>query len=224
MRITFLKNDWQMVLEEEFQKPYYHQLREFLKKEYENHVIFPPKENLWNAFSVTSFEDVKVVIVGQDPYHGLGQAHGLCFSVQDGEKQPPSLRNMLKELQTDLGCEIPKSGNLTKWAEQGVLLLNTVLSVRQGEAHSHKGQGWEQFTDTVIRKVSEREKPIVFVLWGKPAQQKRMLIDTSRHMVIETAHPSPLSAYRGFFGSKPYSKINEHLQRLGQNPIDFCLN
>lgn len=213
-----------MVLDDQFTKPYYLQLRAFLQEEYEKKTVFPDMDNLWNAFHLTSFEDVKVVIVGQDPYHGQGQAHGLCFSVQDGVKLPPSLRNMLKELQTDLGCEIPNHGNLTKWAVQGVLLLNTVLTVRQGEANSHKGQGWEQFTDTVIQKLSERKKPIVFVLWGKPAQQKRALIDSSRHVIIETTHPSPLSAYRGFFGSKPYSKINENLQRLGHNPIDFCLN
>lgn len=223
MSKTIFNNDWQKVLEDEFEKPYYLQLRAFLQEEYENKTIFPDKENLWNAFRVTSYENVKVVIVGQDPYHGLGQAHGLSFSVQNGIKQPPSLRNMLKELQSDLGCEIPNHGDLTKWAEQGVLLLNTVLTVRQGEAHSHKGRGWEQFTDTVIRKLSERAIPVVFVLWGKPAQEKRVLIDSSRHVIIETTHPSPLSAYRGFFGSKPYSKINEHLKRLDQEPIDFCL-
>lgn len=224
MSKTIFNNDWQMVLEDQFTKPYYLQLRVFLLKEYEIKTVFPDMNNLWNAFHLTSYEDVKVVIVGQDPYHGQGQAHGLCFSVQDGVKQPPSLRNMLKELQSDLGCEIPNHGNLTKWAEQGILLLNTVLTVRQGEAHSHKGRGWEQFTDTVIQKLSERQKPVVFVLWGKPAQQKRALIDSSRHVIIETTHPSPLSAYRGFFGSKPYSKINENLQRLGHDPIDFCLN
>jgi len=213
-----------MMLEDEFEKPYYLQLKTFLQEEYDTKTIFPDKENLWDAFHLTPYEDVKVVIVGQDPYHGQGQAHGLSFSVRDGVKHPPSLRNMLKELQSDLGCEFPNHGNLTKWAEQGVLLLNAVLTVRQGEAHSHKGQGWEQFTDTVIGKLSERKTPVVFVLWGKPAQQKRALIDSSRHVIIETTHPSPLSAYRGFFGSKPYSKINEHLQRMGQDSIDFCLN
>lgn len=224
MNKTIFNNDWQVVLEDEFEKPYYHQLRDFLQEEYDTKTIFPEMDNLWNAFRLTSYADAKVVIVGQDPYHGHGQAHGLSFSVRDGVKQPPSLRNMLKELQTDLGCEIPTHGDLTKWAEQGVLLLNTVLTVRQGEAHSHKGQGWEQFTDTVIGKLSDRKKPVVFVLWGKPAQQKRAFIDSSRHVIIETTHPSPLSAYRGFFGSKPYSKINEHLKRMGQDPIDFCLN
>jgi len=223
MSKNIFKNDWQDVLIEEFEKPYYQQLKAFLLEEYTHNVIYPNKENLWNAFHVTSFEKVKVVILGQDPYHGVGQAHGLSFSVQDDVKIPPSLRNMLKELQSDLGCVLPKHGNLTKWAQQGVLLLNTVLTVRQGAAHSHKGQGWEQFSDAVIRKLSDRKKPIVFVLWGKPAQLKRALINTSRHVIIETAHPSPLSAYRGFFGSKPYSKINEHLIDLGHEPIDFCL-
>ena len=217
------KNDWQEVLKNEFEKPYYLKLRDFLKEEYENETIYPELDDLWSAFDETAFQDVKVVIVGQDPYHGPGQAHGMSFSVKPGVKIPPSLRNMLKELQGDLGCDLPKDGTLTKWAKQGVLLLNTVLTVQAGAAHSHKGQGWETFTDEVIRKLSERDKPVVFVLWGRPAQMKRALIDTAKHAIVESVHPSPLSAHRGFFGSKPYSKINEHLINFGQVPIDFCL-
>lgn len=223
MEKQIFDNDWQQVLETEFDKPYYLKLREFLKDEYANETVYPPMNDLWSAFNVTSFDDVKVVIVGQDPYHGAGQAHGMSFSVKPGIKHPPSLRNMLKELQDDIGCEIPKDGTLTKWASQGIFLLNTVLTVRAGAAHSHKGQGWELFTDEVIRKLSEREKPIVFVLWGRPAQLKRKLIDTSRHCIIESVHPSPLSAHRGFFGSKPYSKINEQLSQWGLETVDFCL-
>jgi uracil-DNA glycosylase len=220
---TIFKNDWQQVLEKEFDKPYYLQLIEFLKQQYTSETVYPEMDDLWSAFNETAFEEVKVVIVGQDPYHGPGQAHGMSFSVQAGVKHPPSLRNMLKELTDDLGCEIPLEGTLTKWAQQGVFLLNTVLTVRAGAAHSHKDQGWELFTDEVIRKLSQRETPVVFVLWGRPAQMKRKLIDTSRHAIIESVHPSPLSAYRGFFGSKPYSKINKQLKEWGLQPIDFCL-
>lgn len=216
-------NDWQEILKDEIQLPYFKELMKFLGNEYNEKTIFPPKEDIFNAFHHTPFAHVKVVILGQDPYHGRGQAHGLSFSVKPKVKHPPSLRNMMKELKEDLGCEIPKDGTLTKWAEQGVLMLNTVLTVREGEAHSHKGKGWEVFTDTVIRKLSDREKPIVFVLWGKPAQKKKVLIDTERHAVIESVHPSPLSASRGFFGSKPYSAINEKLKNFGEEPIDFCL-
>lgn len=216
-------SDWQAVLESEFEKPYYLKLREFLKEQYANETIYPPMNDLWSAFRETSFEDVKVVIIGQDPYHGPGQAHGMSFSVKEGVKIPPSLRNMLKELQSDLGCDMPQHGSLIKWAKQGVLLLNTVLTVRADAAHSHKGQGWETFTDEVICKLSERDKPIVFVLWGRPAQLKRQLIDTSRHAILESVHPSPLSAHRGFLGSKPYSKINKQLIEWGNEPIDFCL-
>jgi len=216
-------NDWQEVLQEEVAQPYFAELMDFVENEYEEQTIYPPKEDVFNAFNHTPFEQVKVVILGQDPYHGPGQAHGLSFSVKPGVKHPPSLRNMLKELQDDLGCDIPKDGTLTKWADQGVLMLNTVLTVREGKAHSHKGKGWETFTDEVIRKLSEREKPLAFVLWGKPAQQKKLFIDTERHAVIESVHPSPLSARRGFFGSKPYSAINEKLKEFGKEPIDFCL-
>lgn len=218
-----VNKDWQQVLKTEFDKPYYIQLHKFLDQQYASETVYPPKGDLWSAFEETSFKNVKVVIVGQDPYHGPGQAHGMSFSVKAGIKHPPSLRNVLKELSDDLGCELPGDGSLTKWAGQGVFLLNTVLSVRAGFAHSHKGQGWELFTDEVIRKLSMRQSPVVFVLWGKPAQLKRSLIDTSRNAIVESVHPSPLSAYRGFLGSKPYSKINEQLTQWGIQPIDFCL-
>ena len=218
------QNDWQEIVGEEFKKPYYLELREFLKAQYENETVYPAKENIWSAFEHTAYQDVKVVILGQDPYHGPGQAHGLSFSVQPGVPHPPSLRNMFKELKEDIGCEKPKDGTLTKWADQGVMMLNTVLTVRAGEANSHRNKGWETFTDEVIRKLSEREEPVIFVLWGKPAQKKKPLIDMSRHSVIEAPHPSPLSAKRGFFGSKPYSKVNELLQAREEKPIDFCLD
>ncbi|MTD30896.1 uracil-DNA glycosylase [Planomicrobium sp. YIM 101495] len=224
MTKQIFRNDWQDVLGEEFEKPYYKELRAFLKKEYAEQVIFPPKELMWSAFEETPYRNVKVVILGQDPYHGEGQAHGLSFSVQPGVKHPPSLRNIFKELDTDIGCAKPVDGSLTKWAEQGVLLLNTVLTVRQGAAHSHKGHGWEQFTDAAIRKLSERQEPVIFVLWGRPAQQKKALIDTTRHTIIESVHPSPLSASRGFFGSRPFSQINDALKARGEAPIDFCLD
>ncbi|CEG21882.1 Uracil-DNA glycosylase [Planococcus massiliensis] len=217
------QNDWQEIVGAEFDKPYYLELREFLKREYENETVYPPKEDIWNAFEHTAYRDVKVVILGQDPYHGPNQAHGLSFSVQPGVPHPPSLRNMFKELKEDIGCDKPKDGTLTKWADQGVMMLNTVLTVRGGEANSHRNRGWEIFTDEVIRKLSAREEPVIFVLWGKPAQKKKQLIDLERHDVIESVHPSPLSASRGFFGSKPYSKVNELLQARGEKPIDFCL-
>lgn len=217
------QNDWQDVLGDEFQKPYYLQLREFLKEQYATETVYPSMHDLWSAFHTTSYKDVKVVILGQDPYHGPNQAHGMSFSVLPGVPQPPSLRNMLQELQADIGCPSPNHGYLMDWAKQGVLLLNTVLTVRQGEAHSHKDRGWEQFTDTVIQKLNERDEPIIFVLWGRPAQQKQKLIDTTKHAVLTAPHPSPLSAHRGFFGSKPYSRINEQLAQYGQPPIDWCL-
>ncbi|TQR08761.1 uracil-DNA glycosylase [Psychrobacillus soli] len=205
------------------EKPYFVELQSFLDKEYAEQMIYPMRQNIGSAFRETSFDEVKVVILGQDPYHGEGQAHGMSFSVMPGVAVPPSLRNMLKELADDLGCPIPSNGYLLKWAEQGVLLLNTVLTVRAGAANSHKGMGWETFTDKVIEKLSEREKPIIFVLWGRPAQMKKKLIDTKKHTILEAPHPSPLSAHRGFFGSKPYSKINEQLEAWGEAPIDFCL-
>jgi uracil-DNA glycosylase len=215
-------NDWDEVLNDEFEKPYYSKLREFLKREYAEEMIYPQVDELWTAFKLTPFNEVKVVVLGQDPYHGPGQAHGLSFSVKPGIKIPPSLRNMFKELASDIGCPVPESGTLTGWAEQGVLLLNTVLTVRDGQAHSHRKQGWEVFTDEVIRKLSNRDEPIVFVLWGRPAQEKKKLIDTSRHAIIESVHPSPLSASRGFIGSRPYSKTNQILESWHETGIDWC--
>ncbi|MGX7594878.1 uracil-DNA glycosylase [Planococcus plakortidis] len=224
MAKQIFSNDWQEILEEEFGKSYYRELREFLKEEYAKETVYPVKENIWNAFEHTAYQDVKAVILGQDPYHGPNQAHGLSFSVQPGIAHPPSLRNIFKELEDDIGCGKPVDGTLTKWSDQGVLMLNTVLTVKKGQAHSHQKKGWEQFTDEVIRKLSEREEPVIFILWGKPAQTKKRLIDTERHDIIEAPHPSPLSAHRGFFGSKPFSKVNKLLQSRGETPIDFCLD
>ncbi|MHA6258929.1 uracil-DNA glycosylase [Sporosarcina sp. CAU 1771] len=221
-KITF-GNDWDEVLADEFEKLYFRELRAFLKKEYVDELIYPQEEELGTAFQLTPFNEVKVVILGQDPYHGPGQAHGLSFSVKPGVKHPPSLRNIFKELHTDLGCGIPEDGTLTGWAEEGVLLLNTVLTVRAGQAHSHKGRGWETFTDEIIMRLSEREAPIVFVLWGRPAQEKKKLIDETKHTVIEAFHPSPLSASRGFFGSRPFSKVNQILEARGEKSIEWCL-
>lgn len=214
---------WKKILVEEQEKSYFVELKAFLDKEYTECTVYPAREDIGSAFRSTPFNEVKVVILGQDPYHGEGQAHGMSFSVKPGIMIPPSLRNMFKELSEDIGCPIPSGGYLGNWAKQGVLLLNTVLTVRAGEANSHKGRGWEVFTDTIIRKLSERESPIIFVLWGKPALVKKKFIDTSKHVILEAPHPSPLSAYRGFFGSKPYSQINEQLRAWGEKPIDFCL-
>ncbi|MEI4829744.1 uracil-DNA glycosylase [Bacillus sp. FJAT-53711] len=216
-----LKNDWAPLLAPEFEKPYYEQLQSFLKEEYHTHVVYPKQEDIFNALHYTSYQDTKVLILGQDPYHGPNQAHGLSFSVQPGVRTPPSLQNMYKELQDDLGYPIPNNGYLVKWAEQGVLLLNTVLTVRQGEANSHKGKGWEIFTDRIIELLNEREKPVIFVLWGRPAQAKKKLITNPNHYIIESVHPSPLSARRGFFGSKPFSKINNFLVEQGEQEIDW---
>ncbi|PFN28202.1 uracil-DNA glycosylase [Bacillus cereus] len=216
-----LKNDWGPLLAPEFEKEYYQSLVGFLKEEYETHVIYPKKEDIFNALEYTSYENTKVVILGQDPYHGPNQAHGLSFSVQPGVKTPPSLLNMYKELRDEYGYEIPNNGYLVKWAEQGVLLLNTVLTVRQGEANSHKGKGWERFTDRVIELLNEREKPVIFILWGRHAQAKKKLITNKNHHIIESVHPSPLSARRGFFGSKPYSKVNTILVNMGERQIDW---
>lgn len=221
MEKTTFKNDWQDILGEEFQKPYYLQLRDFLKKEYEEHTVYPKKEDIFNALHYTAYKDVKAVILGQDPYHGPGQAHGLSFSVKPDVRIPPSLVNIFKEMQADLGCDIPNNGYLVKWAKEGVLLLNTVLTVRKGQAHSHKGKGWEMFTDTVIQKLNDREKPIVFILWGKPAQEKGKLIDPATHYILTAPHPSPFSARKGFFGSKPFSKVNDILGQLDEEPIDW---
>lgn len=216
-----LKNDWAPLLNEEFQKPYYLELREFLKKEYMTKTIYPPMEDIYNALHYTPFRNVKVVILGQDPYHGAGQAHGLSFSVQPGVKQPPSLANIFKELQSDLNIAPPSDGYLVKWAKQGVLLLNNVLTVREGQAHSHRGKGWEQFTNRVIETLNEKEHSVVYILWGKAAQDKQRLIDLDKHYTIKSPHPSPLSAYRGFFGSKPFSRTNKILRQEGLDEIDW---
>jgi uracil-DNA glycosylase len=216
-----LKNRWGELLQEEFNKPYFTALEKFLEQEYEGRTVYPDRENIFNALKYTDYDEVKVVLLGQDPYHGPGQAHGLSFSVQPGVKIPPSLRNIYKELHEDLECDIPRTGYLKKWADQGVLLLNTVLTVREGEAHSHKGKGWEKLTDRVISLLNEREKPVIFLLWGRPAQSKIKLIDEDRHYVITSAHPSPLSASRGFFGSAPFSKINHYLLGKGEVEIDW---
>lgn len=220
---TIIHNSWQDILQAEFQKPYYLELREFLKQEYSTQRIFPDIYHIFEALEKTPYEKVKVVILGQDPYHGANQAHGLSFSVQPGVKIPPSLKNIYKELADDLGIAPVTHGYLTSWAEQGVLLLNTVLTVREGQAYSHRGKGWEQLTDAIIQKLNEREQPIVFILWGKPAQQKMSMIDTHKHIIIRSVHPSPLSAHRGFFGSKPFSKTNDALMALGETPINWQL-
>lgn len=218
-----IHNSWQTILTDEFEKEYYQKLRNFLKKEYTTQKIHPDMYHIYEALELTPYEKVKVVILGQDPYHGVNQAHGLSFSVQPGVKIPPSLNNIYKELQSDLGISPAKHGNLVSWAKQGVLLLNTVLTVREGQAYSHRGKGWEILTDKIIEKLNEREKPIVFILWGKPAQEKMKMIDKSRHIILTSAHPSPLSAHRGFLGSKPFSKTNDALMALGETPIDWQL-
>lgn len=219
-----LTNGWKPLLEEECQKPYFNELAQFLLREYQQYQVYPAAENIYNAFHYTSFEEVKVVILGQDPYHGPNQAHGLSFSVQPEVKIPPSLKNIYKELHQDLGCEIPNHGYLVEWAKQGVLLLNTVLTVREGEANSHRKKGWETFTDQVIHLLNNREEPIVFILWGKPAQSKIPYINTNRHAILTAAHPSPLSANRGFFGSKPFSKANACLQQWGMKEINWQIS
>lgn len=221
MTKQILKNDWAGLLDDEFTKDYYLTLREFLKKEYTNQTVYPEMNDIFNALHFTDFADVKAVILGQDPYHGPNQAHGLSFSVQSGVSQPPSLKNIFKELQNDVGCQIPKHGYLGSWTEQGVLLLNTVLTVRGGQAHSHKGMGWERFTNQVITSLNEKTHPVVYILWGAAARQKQKLIDTSKHYIVTSPHPSPLSAHRGFFGSKPFSRTNEILKQNGLGEIDW---
>lgn len=216
-----IKNEWTPFLKAEFEKDYFKKLAAFIHEEYETKQIYPPKQNVFAAFENTDFPDVKVVILGQDPYHQPHQAHGMCFSVQKGVKIPPSLLNMYKELQNDLGYSIPKHGYLMPWAKQGVFLLNTILTVEDSKPLSHKGKGWEQFTDEVIKKLNKREKPMVFVLWGRNARDKRILITNKNHLILEAAHPSPLSAHAGFFGSRPYSKINEFLLKTNQEPIQW---
>lgn len=217
-----LPEGWQNALSGEFDKPYMQGLREFLAEQLSKQTVYPPREDIFNALALTSFASMKVLLLGQDPYHGHGQAHGLCFSVKPGVRPPPSLVNIFRELKDDLGCEVPTHGCLEAWGKQGILLLNTVLTVRAGEPASHRNRGWEQFTDAVIRAASERADPVVFVLWGGDAQKKEKLIDTSRHIVLKAAHPSPLSAKK-FLGSRPFSAINEALRRLGKTPIDWQL-
>jgi uracil-DNA glycosylase len=218
-----LPPSWREVLAEEFDKEYFAELEAFLEEERDQHTIYPPAEDVFNAFQFTPYEEVDVLLLGQDPYHGPDQAHGLSFSVRHGVRQPPSLRNIFKELEDDLGHAPPSHGNLEPWAHQGVMLLNTVLTVRQGEAASHKGEGWEQFTDAVIEALDERDAPLVFLLWGNHAKKKKKKIDTDRHVVIESSHPSPLSARYSFFGSKPFSQINAALTEMGRAPIDWEL-
>lgn len=216
-----LGNSWDEILKGEFQKPYYLKLRQFLVEEYQTKTIYPHMNNIFNALKLTAYEEVKVVILGQDPYHGPNQAHGLSFSVQPGIKTPPSLLNMYKELNDDLGCFIPNNGYLIPWAKQGVLLLNTVLTVREGEANSHRNKGWETFTDEIIKKLNERQKPIVFLLWGNNAKEKIKYITNPNHYILTTVHPSPLSATRGFMGCKHFSKTNKILKDVGDRPIDW---
>ncbi len=218
-----LGNEWDELLKGEFEKPYYKQLREFLKAEYSTYTIYPNMYDIFNAFKLTPYNNVKAVILGQDPYHEPGQAHGLAFSVQDGTVPPPSLKNIYKELNSDLGLPIPEKGDLTKWAEQGVLLLNTALTVRRGAANSHRGKGWENFTDSIIKIMNEREKPVVFILWGANARAKTALITNPVHKILTCAHPSPLSAFNGFFGCKHFSKCNEFLRANGIDEIDWRL-
>ena len=221
--MVHLGNDWDEILKDEWNKPYYLQLREFLKKEYATGPVYPPMHDIFNALRYTSFEDTKVVILGQDPYHGPGQAHGLCFSVRQGVTPPPSLKNMFKELQTDVGKPIPTHGELTSWAKNGVLMLNTLLTVRSGEPLSHKGLGWEKVTDRIISEINKKDSPVVFILWGRPAAKKAEIIDNPKHLKLFSVHPSPLSAFGGFFGSKPFSKANEYLISNGISPIDWKL-
>lgn len=222
--MVHLGNDWDEILADEFQKPYYLQLRAFLKEEYATRTIYPDMYSIFNALKATAYRDVKVVIIGQDPYHGPGQAHGMCFSVRKGVEPPPSLKNIFKELQDDLGIPEPTHGQLTHWAEQGVLLLNTVLTVRAGQPNSHKGMGWETFTDRVISELNHKQTPVVFLLWGANARNKARVITNPIHIKLETVHPSPLSAYGGFFGCRHFSKANAILQQSGQTPIDWRLD
>ncbi|RGC71783.1 uracil-DNA glycosylase [Lachnospiraceae bacterium AM23-2LB] len=216
-----INGDWYEALKGEFKKPYYKKLFDTVNEEYRTRQIFPPANDIFNAFHLTPLKDVKVVILGQDPYHNYGQAHGLCFSVQKGVQVPPSLVNIYQELHDDLGCTIPNHGCLTKWAEQGVLMLNTVLTVRAHQANSHRGIGWEEFTDAAIQVLNTQERPIVFILWGSPAQRKEKMLTNPKHLILKAPHPSPLSAYRGFFGSKPFSQTNAFLEAHGVEPVDW---
>ncbi len=219
--MSAISNDWLEPLSPEFKKPYYKNLYESVKKEYSSHAVYPPADDIFNAFDFTPLSEVKVVIIGQDPYHEPGQAHGLCFSVKPGVKTPPSLVNIYKELNDDLGCYIPNNGYLEKWARQGVLMLNNVLTVRAHEANSHKDLGWEQFTDAAIDVLNKQDRPIVFLLWGSPAAKKCAKLNNPNHLILKAPHPSPLSAYRGFFGCKHFSQANEFLKSKGLAPIDW---
>ncbi|MDJ0676932.1 MAG: uracil-DNA glycosylase [Calothrix sp. MO_167.B42] len=223
MKVPPLPPSWSQVLAEEFDKPYFGQLQEFIQAERQSHIIFPPEEYVFSAFELTPYDQVNVLLLGQDPYHNYNQAHGLCFSVQPGITPPRSLINIFKEMQADIGVNIPNHGYLISWAKQGILMLNAVLTVRAHEANSHKNKGWEKFTDAVIQKVNQKRSPVIFVLWGGYAQKKLKLIDTQRHTVIQSAHPSPLSAHNGFFGSKPFSAINNALESFGQPEINWQL-
>lgn len=216
-----ITNDWLAPLSAEFKKPYYKKLYEKIKEEYQTRVIYPNADDIFNAFEFTPLSKVKVVILGQDPYHGQGQAHGLCFSVQPSVNTPPSLVNIYQELHDDLGCYIPNNGYLKKWADQGIMLLNTVLTVRAHQPNSHRGIGWEEFTDAAIQVLNEQDRPIVFILWGRPAQTKKPMLTNPKHLILEAPHPSPFSANRGFFGSRPFSKTNEFLKANGEEPIDW---
>ena len=216
-----ISNDWLQPLQKEFKKPYYRKLYDTVKREYRTYQVFPPADDIFNAFHLTPLSEVKVVILGQDPYHNVNQAHGLCFSVQPTVEIPPSLENIYKELHDDLGCKIPNNGYLVKWAKQGVLLLNTVLTVRAHQANSHQNIGWEQFTDAVIEILDQQDRPMVFLLWGKPAQRKKAMLHNPNHLILEAPHPSPLSAYRGFFGCRHFSKTNQFLEEHGLTPIDW---
>ena len=218
-----MQTDWNPILRQEFKKPYWIELQNYILDQRASHMVFPAHPDVFRAFHLTSFATLKVVILGQDPYHGVGQANGLCFSVSPGVSFPPSLQNIFKELEDDLGVSKPQSGDLAAWAEQGILLLNTTLTVRQGAPASHQGKGWEAFTDEVIRCISQQKENIIFVLWGASARRKKSLIDVSNHACIESVHPSPLSAHRGFLGSKPFSKINQLLRHQGLAEIDWSL-
>ncbi len=216
-----IANSWKGILKEEFSKPYFEQLTTFVKGEYSSHTIYPSGKQIFSAFAHCPYDEVKVVIIGQDPYHGVGQANGLCFSVSDGVKKPPSLVNIFKEIKTDIGTEIPESGNLERWADQGVLLLNATLTVRASTPGSHQDKGWETFTDAVIQKVSSEKEGVVFLLWGAYAQRKGAIINTEKHCVLQSAHPSPFAAYKGFFGNKHFSKTNEYLRTRGKEQITW---
>lgn len=216
-----IAEDWKAILADEFSKPYFDELVEFVKHEYSTGVVFPQPRNIFRAFDCCPFDKLKVVIIGQDPYHGVGQANGLCFSVSDGVIFPPSLQNILKEVAEDVGSPMPASGELERWAEQGVLLLNAVLTVRAHEAASHAGRGWERFTDAVVRAIAERKEGVVYMLWGNYAQKKGSIADTGRNLILRAVHPSPLSAYRGFFGCKHFSAANDYLQSIGKEPIKW---